>query len=234
MILTASAIVLIFCVGQGGPVMPSQAADSTTGAGVSIYGIEGAQGLTQGTNRIVLFISSPSQSSQDANKINFIVDRFAISGVNSNTAMLHVLSPGLPGTIDTKTDEVQVDVSKLTSSVQSANNIELSELKKMMKPGAGSVIVSTAIDTQNIGSSQTTFQVQKMAVIAADGKVSSFGMTDTDLARHLVEAAGVAAVPGSSFFHTGGETKLRFTFSKKDETLHDACKRLETLDGSFT
>jgi aminotransferase len=40
----------------------------------------------------------------------------------------------------------------------------------------------------------------------------------------------VAAVPGSSFYHEGGETKLRFTFSKKDETLAEACRRLETLE----
>jgi aminotransferase len=59
--------------------------------------------------------------------------------------------------------------------------------------------------------------------------ISSFGMSDTDFARHLVETAGVAAVPGSSFYQAGGETKLRFTFSKKDETLHEACRRLSTL-----
>ena len=57
--------------------------------------------------------------------------------------------------------------------------------------------------------------------------ISSFGMSDTEFARHLVETAGVAAVPGSSFYHKGGETKLRFTFSKKDETLTEACRRLE-------
>ena len=60
--------------------------------------------------------------------------------------------------------------------------------------------------------------------------ISGFGITDTEFARFLVEKIGVAAVPGSSFYHAGGETKLRFTFSKKDETLHDACKRLERLD----
>jgi len=57
--------------------------------------------------------------------------------------------------------------------------------------------------------------------------IAEFGMRDTDFARHLVETAGVAAVPGSSFYHDGGETKLRFTFSKKDETLVEACRRLE-------
>ena len=48
-------------------------------------------------------------------------------------------------------------------------------------------------------------------------------------ARHLIETVGVAAVPGSPFCPERGETKLRFTSSKKDETLHEACRRLEEL-----
>jgi aminotransferase len=60
--------------------------------------------------------------------------------------------------------------------------------------------------------------------------ISGSGMTDTELARFLVEKNGVAAVPGSSFYHAGGQKKLRFTFSKKDETLHEACRRLEHLN----
>jgi L-glutamine---4-(methylsulfanyl)-2-oxobutanoate aminotransferase len=59
--------------------------------------------------------------------------------------------------------------------------------------------------------------------------IAGFGMKDTEFARFLTEKCGVAAVPGSSFYHKGGETKLRFTFSKKDETLADACLRLEKL-----
>jgi aminotransferase len=60
--------------------------------------------------------------------------------------------------------------------------------------------------------------------------ISGCGMTDTAFARHMIETVGVAAVPGSSFYHAGGETKLRFTFSKKDETLIEACRRMENLD----
>jgi aminotransferase len=60
--------------------------------------------------------------------------------------------------------------------------------------------------------------------------IAESGMTDVAFARRLVEEAGVAAVPGSSFYHEGGETKLRFTFSKKDETLIEACRRLETAE----
>jgi aminotransferase len=59
--------------------------------------------------------------------------------------------------------------------------------------------------------------------------ISESGMEDTEFARFLIEKNGVAAVPGSSFYHTGGQTKLRFTFSKKDETLREACRRLEHL-----
>jgi len=59
--------------------------------------------------------------------------------------------------------------------------------------------------------------------------ITGSGMTDVAFARKLVETAGVAAVPGSSFYHEGGETKLRFTFSKKDETLLEACRRLEKV-----
>jgi L-glutamine---4-(methylsulfanyl)-2-oxobutanoate aminotransferase len=59
--------------------------------------------------------------------------------------------------------------------------------------------------------------------------ISGFGMKDVEFARYLTEAAGVAAVPGSSFYSKGGEHRLRFTFSKKDETLHEACRRLDEM-----
>lgn len=60
--------------------------------------------------------------------------------------------------------------------------------------------------------------------------ISGSGMSDVEFAHNLVRKARVAAVPGSSFYHAGGETKLRFTFSKKDETLEEACRRLEGLE----
>jgi L-glutamine---4-(methylsulfanyl)-2-oxobutanoate aminotransferase len=60
--------------------------------------------------------------------------------------------------------------------------------------------------------------------------ISSFGMPDTEFAQYLVKEIGVAAVPGSSFYTDGGENQLRFTFSKKDETLAEACIRLERME----
>ncbi len=55
-------------------------------------------------------------------------------------------------------------------------------------------------------------------------------MDDMAFARYMVSEVGVAAVPGSSFYRSeDGKRKLRFTFSKKDETLIEAAKRLERL-----
>ena len=54
---------------------------------------------------------------------------------------------------------------------------------------------------------------------------------DVRFATNLVKNVGVAAVPGSSFFNERelGSKKIRFTFSKKAETLKSACERLEVL-----
>ncbi len=62
--------------------------------------------------------------------------------------------------------------------------------------------------------------------------ISSFGFSDdVTFARHLIETIGVAAVPGSSFYHRpeDGAQKLRFTFCKKKETLDEAGLRLGRL-----
>ncbi len=55
-------------------------------------------------------------------------------------------------------------------------------------------------------------------------------MDDMAFAKYMVREIGVAAVPGSSFYRSeAGKHKLRFTFSKKDETLTEAARRLEGL-----
>ena len=62
--------------------------------------------------------------------------------------------------------------------------------------------------------------------------IGHFGFEDdVAFACHLVTEVGVAAVPGSSFYHDPalGRTKVRFTFCKKDETLHEADARLVKL-----
>jgi aminotransferase len=62
--------------------------------------------------------------------------------------------------------------------------------------------------------------------------IGAFGATDdVAFARHLVRDIGVAAVPGSSFFHDKGLGRpyVRFCFCKRDETLDEAIQRLRKL-----
>jgi aspartate/methionine/tyrosine aminotransferase len=59
--------------------------------------------------------------------------------------------------------------------------------------------------------------------------IAAFGAADdVSFARELVIKAGVAAVPGSSFYRDTalGRRKLRFCFSKRDETMAEADRRL--------
>ena len=62
--------------------------------------------------------------------------------------------------------------------------------------------------------------------------VSRFGFSsDSEFAQHLVKDIGVATIPGSSFYSdpsTAPQT-VRFCFSKRDETLFEADRRLARL-----
>ena len=62
--------------------------------------------------------------------------------------------------------------------------------------------------------------------------ISEFGFTD-DVAftKYLVKEIGVAAVPGSSFYHDprDGARQVRFAFCKRADTLDEAGKRLQRL-----
>ena len=65
--------------------------------------------------------------------------------------------------------------------------------------------------------------------------VAHLGMgDDVDVAKHLIEDVGVAAVPGSSFFSRPelGRSILRFAFCKKLDTLEAAGERLLRLRSS--
>jgi aspartate/methionine/tyrosine aminotransferase len=62
--------------------------------------------------------------------------------------------------------------------------------------------------------------------------VSRFGFSsDSEFAQYLVKEIGVATVPGSSFYidPTAAPQTVRFCFSKRDETLHEADRRLARL-----
>jgi aspartate/methionine/tyrosine aminotransferase len=65
--------------------------------------------------------------------------------------------------------------------------------------------------------------------------ISAFGFPDdVAFAKHLVSEIGVAAVPGSSFYHhpADGRSQLRFTFCKTEKTFQAAKARLAKLKKS--
>jgi aminotransferase len=60
--------------------------------------------------------------------------------------------------------------------------------------------------------------------------ISDFGYpSDADFCLWLAKEIGVAAVPGSSFFHEPVHPLIRFHFAKRDETLIEAGQRLLRL-----
>ena len=67
--------------------------------------------------------------------------------------------------------------------------------------------------------------------VMAGFRALAFPGDDTAFAKDLVERVGVAAVPGSSFYRPGSEGAdfVRFTFSKSEETLAEAARRLSRM-----
>ncbi len=67
--------------------------------------------------------------------------------------------------------------------------------------------------------------------VMCDTRALDPGGDDVAFARRLLEAAGVATVPGSSFFDNpaAGRHIVRFAFPKRLETLRAAAERLSTL-----
>jgi aminotransferase len=62
--------------------------------------------------------------------------------------------------------------------------------------------------------------------------IAGFGFAnDLSFVRHMIERAGVAAVPGSSFYSdsSAGSALIRFCFCKKYETLEKAGDRLRRI-----
>jgi len=56
--------------------------------------------------------------------------------------------------------------------------------------------------------------------------ISEFGQNDVLFAHWLAREVGVAAVPGSRFFHEPEPRFIRFHFAKREETLQAAGERL--------
>ncbi len=64
--------------------------------------------------------------------------------------------------------------------------------------------------------------------------ISEFGFeSDLEFAEELIKRVGVAGVPSSIFFNEPVNNYIRFNFSKRNETLHDAIERLSHIRECF-
>lgn len=66
-------------------------------------------------------------------------------------------------------------------------------------------------------------------VLANIGQFMKNGQTDVEFCEEMTQKVGVAAVPGSSFFHENVPDIVRLHFAKKDETLYEALNRLSDM-----
>src|SRR5512138_2469608 len=85
------------------------------GGGYAIPGIPGIS-LGPGTNTVALSVSI---ASQQGNRIYFQVNSFAVMDQQSQTATIYSLSQALPGIMDTSSNNVQIDIGQLQSSIES-------------------------------------------------------------------------------------------------------------------
>lgn len=66
-------------------------------------------------------------------------------------------------------------------------------------------------------------------VLANIGQFMKKGQTDVEFCEEMTQKVGVAAVPGSSFFHENVPDIVRLHFAKKDETLYEALNRMSDM-----
>jgi aminotransferase len=101
----------------------------------------------------------------------------------------------------------------------------------------------TAMYTRKRGALYAALNVAGLECSLPDGAyyivadIEKLGFKDDFAAADfLLDEVGVAAVPGSSFYHRPelGHRKIRFTFSKSDETIAAASGRLEHLQEKLT
>lgn len=140
------------------------------------YAIPGMPGISlgPGTNTIALSVSI---ASQQGSQIYFQVNSFAIVDQQSQAATVYTLSQAMPGIMDTGNNNVQVDVSKLQSSIQSTQQASMSDLYTILRPSVNSLMVLAQLAQQGAQGAQATFQVQSLQVIMPDGQANVFNLS---------------------------------------------------------
>jgi len=161
--------------GQQDQQSPGDQQYSAGGGGT--YALPGLPGvsISQGTNTVAL---SLSVASQQGTQTYFQVNSFAVLDPQSQSGTLYTLSQAVPGIMDSNDNQIQLDISKLQSSIQSTSQASLSDLYTTLRPSVNTLMVLAQVSQQSTQGSQATFQVQSLTVITPDGKATPFNLNN--------------------------------------------------------
>lgn len=138
-----------------------------------VPGLEGIRGLTEGENHLSISVSI---ASREQDRIYFLVNSFAIYSPNAQAATVYNLNTALPGVMDSRSNEVQIDVSRLESSIKSIDQVDVNDIYSIMRYNVHTLLVNVILTLPSVQSEQTTFMVQSISIVTPDGVVNTFNM----------------------------------------------------------
>ncbi|HTY91304.1 MAG TPA: hypothetical protein VMC84_09025 [Methanocella sp.] len=161
--------------GAGGTGSAHKQAPPATGTSESpvIQGLEGLQGFKLGHNQLTLAIIPLSQKD---NQLTFEVAGFAITSPESGEAVVYSMENPLPGIIDPSQYTLQIDISSLSTSIDTAGYIDSSEVYDTMRSDPKVMIIDLDMNYQGKQDSQTVFNVNGVDIVPPDGKMQTYSM----------------------------------------------------------
>jgi hypothetical protein len=153
--------------------MPAATGQGQPGGSLTLPGL-GLQGLSGDGNQISLSVSI---ASQDGSKTYFLVNKIAVAGAGAQTATVYELNGALPGVVDSSDNSFQVDMSKLSSYVQSPRQVGINDLYSVMRPDPAVLMIRFGTGGASAQGNQVVFKVKSIDMIPPDGAGQTFAMS---------------------------------------------------------
>jgi hypothetical protein len=156
----------------GGNVQQAPYADGFDGS-VSISGLEGLQGFSQGQNLMSLAIQPIHQ--QNA-LMYFQVVGFAITNPHSGQSVAYALNKPLPGVADPSQNTMQIDISRIGIAVSQAGYVDAARVYDVLRIDPSIMIIDLEMSYAGTQGLQTFFDVYSITMIPPDGRAQTFQM----------------------------------------------------------
>ncbi len=93
------------------------------------------------------------------------------------TATLYELNGALPGVMDTKDNSFQIDMSQLSSYIGQPQQVSVDDLYRVMRPDVNTLFFRFVTSSASMQGGQAVFQVTSIDVIAPDGGMQTYTMS---------------------------------------------------------